>query len=66
MMSAYALNNGERARQLAYLLYQKANDKKWANEALAYNTLISAWPTLRVGAATHADTTTGPVHQTLL
>ena len=57
---------GERARQLAYLLYQKANDKKWANEALAYNTLISAWPTLRVGAATHADTTTGPVHQTLL
>ena len=57
---------GDRARQLAYLLYQKADDKKWANEALAYNTLISAWPTLRVGAATHADTVVGPVHQTLL
>ena len=45
---------------LAYLLYQKADDKKWANEALAYNTLISAWPALRVGAATHADTPPGP------
>ena len=38
--------NGDRARQLAYLLYQKANDKGWATEAGAYNGLITAWPTL--------------------
>ena len=37
---------GERARQLAYLLYQKANDKGWAAEAAAYNGLITAWPNL--------------------
>ena len=31
----------DRARQLAYLLYQKANDRGWAAEAGAYNTLIT-------------------------
>lgn len=39
--------NGDRARQLAYLLYQKANDNGWAAEANAYNSLIIAWPNLR-------------------
>jgi putative DNA methylase len=38
---------GESARQLAYLLFKKATDKKWADEAAAYNGLIAAWPTLR-------------------
>ena len=38
--------NGDRSRQLAYLLDQKANDKGWATEAGAYNGLITAWPTL--------------------
>ncbi len=42
---------GEQARQLAYLLYQKANDRKWASEATAYNNLITAWPNLRTAAA---------------
>ncbi len=44
--------NGDRARQLAYLLYQKANDKGWATEAGAYNALITAWPTLQSSVAT--------------
>lgn len=38
---------GESARQLAYLLFKKATDKKWADEAASYNALIEAWPTLR-------------------
>ena len=29
--------HGDRARQLAYLLYQKANDRGWAAEAGAHN-----------------------------
>ena len=56
----------DRARQLAYLLYQKANDRGWAQEAGAYNGLITAWPNLRTGAATVAAAATGPAQQTLL
>ena len=58
--------NGDRARQLAYLLYQKANDRGWAAEAGAYNGLVSAWPNLRTGAATVAAAPTGAAQQTLL
>ena len=61
--------DGDRARQLAYLLYQKANDRGWAPEAGAYNSLITAWPSLRAGAATVADAAaaaTGPAQQVLL
>lgn len=35
---------GERARQLAYLLYQVADRRGWAEEAVAYNSLVQAWP----------------------
>lgn len=35
---------GERARQLAYLLYGVCDRKKWADEAGAYNMLVTAWP----------------------
>ena len=38
---------GDRARQLAYLLFQKASDNGWAAEAGVYNVLITAWPSLR-------------------
>lgn len=38
---------GERARQLAYLLYGIADRKKWAEEAGAYNMLVTAWPELQ-------------------
>jgi len=50
----------DRARQLAYVLFQKATDKGWADEASAYNGLITAWPVLQ---ATSADT---PGQATLL
>ena len=52
--------NGDRARQLAYLLYQKTNERGWAAEAGAYNGLITAWPNLRTGAATVAAEALAP------
>ena len=57
--------NGDRARQLAYLLYQKANDRGWAAEAGAYNGLITAWPNLRTVAATVAAAAAGPAQGNL-
>jgi putative DNA methylase len=38
------------ARQLAYVLFQKATDKGWADEASAYNGLITAWPVLQAAS----------------
>lgn len=35
---------GEVARDLAYRLYTTCERKKWAQEALAYNSLVVAWP----------------------
>ncbi len=58
--------NGDRARQLAYLLYQKANDRGWTSEAGAYNGLITVWSNLRAGVATVAAAAAGPTQQTLL
>ena len=37
---------GDRARQLAYLLYAVCDKKGWSEEAVAYNGLISVWPEL--------------------
>jgi putative DNA methylase len=48
---------GESARQLAYLLFKKATDKKWTDEASAYNSLIAAWPALRAADVTVSSTT---------
>ncbi len=36
----------ETARDLAYRLYNICERKKWAEEALAYNGLVIAWPEL--------------------
>ena len=36
----------ETARDLAYRLYTICERKKWADEALAYNGLVIAWPEL--------------------
>ena len=55
--------NGDRARQLSYVLYQKANDKGWATDAGAYNALITVWPNLITAAAA---TAAGTAQQTLL
>ncbi|MEI8198094.1 MAG: hypothetical protein WCI73_19540, partial [Phycisphaerae bacterium] len=35
---------GEVARDLAYRLYSICERKKWSQEALAYNSLVIAWP----------------------
>lgn len=37
---------GDTARDLAYRLYTLCERKKWAEEALAYNGLVIAWPEL--------------------
>ena len=58
--------NADRARQLAYLLYQRANDNGWAAEANAYNSLITAWPSLREGALTAAARAAAPVEAQML
>ena len=34
------------ARELAYRLYTICERKKWAQEALAYNSLVQSWPCL--------------------
>ncbi len=47
---------GERARQLAYLLYGICDRKKWAEEAGAYNMLVMAWPEISRLAAMPAAT----------
>lgn len=37
---------GESARDLSYRLYNICERKRWAQEALAYNSLVIAWPEL--------------------
>jgi putative DNA methylase len=36
----------ELSRDLAYRLYSNCERKKWAQDALAYNSLVIAWPEL--------------------
>jgi putative DNA methylase len=55
---------GETARELTYRLYTICERKKWAKEALAYNSLVVAWPEIsRLAAGT---VTTAPAQETLL
>ena len=44
-------SNAEKAKDLAYRLYTIAEQKKWANEAYAYNALVVAWPDIQSRAA---------------
>ncbi|MBR3354571.1 MAG: DUF1156 domain-containing protein [Oscillospiraceae bacterium] len=44
-------SNAEKAKDLAYRLYTIAEQKKWANEAYAYNALVVAWPDIQARAA---------------
>jgi putative DNA methylase len=37
---------GNTARDLAYRLYTTCERKKWSNQALAYNSLVVAWPSI--------------------
>jgi putative DNA methylase len=51
---------GERARQLAYLLYGVCERRRWADEASAYNMLVTAWPEIsRLAAAGPVQGQTG-------
>lgn len=45
----------EIARDLAYRLYSTCERKKWAQEALAYNSLVVAWPELTKLALAHRN-----------
>lgn len=44
-------NRAEKARSLAYRLYALADRKRWADEANAYNILVTSWPQIRAEAA---------------
>lgn len=55
---------GETARELAYRLYVICERKKWAKEALAYNSLVVAWPEIARLAAGAAHSFSG--QETLL
>ena len=50
---------GDRARRLAYLLYQIADRQGWSADAVAYNGLIQSWHDIARHAVTGA-----PVAQT--
>lgn len=44
-------SNAERAKDLAYRLYTIAEQKKWTNEAYAYNALVVSWSDIQSHAA---------------
>jgi putative DNA methylase len=49
---------GDVARDLAYRLYNTCDRKGWAQEALAYNSLVIAWPEITRLAAQAGGTPT--------
>ena len=53
---------GETARDLAYRLYGICERKKWAQEALPYNSLVVAWPEIvRLSRSTRPAETQAPL-----
>ena len=44
-------SNADKAKSLAYRLFQIAERKGWAQEAFAYNNLVKAWPEIQTRAA---------------
>jgi putative DNA methylase len=46
---------GETARDLAYRLYSTSERKGWAEDAVAYNSLVVAWPQVARMAASSAE-----------
>jgi putative DNA methylase len=55
---------GEAARELAYRLYVICERKKWAKDALAYNSLVVAWPEIARLASSSASA--APTQQEML
>lgn len=56
---AQILNKTEAIRSLSYRLYTLCERKGWAEDARAYNELITSWPAIEQAMSTHA-TPTGP------
>lgn len=57
---------GETVRDLAYRLYMLCERKKWAQEALAYNMLVVAWPEIsRLARSAPAETPRKPKEKEL-
>lgn len=56
---AHMLNKTETIRSLSYRLYTLCERKGWAEDARAYNELITSWPAIEQAMSTHA-TPTGP------
>lgn len=57
---------GETVRDLAYRLYVLCERKKWAQEALAYNMLVVAWPEIsRLARSAPAETARKPKEKEL-
>lgn len=54
---------GEIARDLAYRLYTICERKKWADEALAYNSIVISWPQITQLASQQAAATSAPRQQ---
>jgi putative DNA methylase len=53
----------EVARDLAYRLYTTSERKGWTQEALAYNSLVVAWPEIKRVAATPATLASGTLFE---
>jgi len=55
----------EASRELAYRLYQIAERKGWAQDALGYNALVQSWPEVVKAAQEQKVQVTGPQQQEL-
>lgn len=56
---------GEIARDLAYRLYSICERKGWTDEAIAYNSLVVAWPEISRLASESPSATTESAQMTL-
>ncbi len=61
VLSALPGSIADVARDLAYRLYTTCERKKWAAEALAYNSLVVAWPEIARLAVEQVNQAAGPV-----
>ena len=50
LVLALGADRAEKARALAYRLYSLADRKGWADEAHAYNILVTSWPQIQTEA----------------
>ena len=51
LVLAMGASRADKARALAYRLYALADRKRWADEANAYNILVTSWPQIQAEAA---------------